>query len=105
MAARVTANEFEEKVLKESKPVVVDFYSDSCIACKKLSPVLGDLEDNYEDKVLVYKLNTGFDGELAADYGVMSNPTLILFKDGEVVDKKVGAANYDDLAAWVEKNL
>ena len=51
MAARISESDFEEKVLKSEKPVIVDFYSDSCVACKKLAPVLGDIEDDYEESV------------------------------------------------------
>ena len=51
MAARISKADFDEKVLKSKLPVIVDFYSDSCVACKKLAPVLGDIEDDYEDKL------------------------------------------------------
>ena len=62
MAARVSKADFEEKVLKEALPVLVDFYSDSCVACKKLAPVLGNAEDDYEDKIKVKFY--GNDGDL-----------------------------------------
>ena len=91
MAVRVSKTDFEEKVLKEKLPVLVDFYSDSCVACKKLAPVLGNAEDDYEDKIKVYKVNTNFDVELAEQYEVQANPTLILFKDGQAKDRKTGA--------------
>ena len=65
-----------EKVLKSDKPVIVDFYSDSCVACKKLAPVLGGIEDDYEDALNVYKVNTNFDAALAEKYEVTANPTL-----------------------------
>ena len=68
MAVRVSKADFEEKVLKEALPVLVDFYSDSCVACKKLAPVLGNAEDDYEDKIKVYKVNTNFDVKLAEQY-------------------------------------
>ena len=70
MAVRVSKTDFEEKVLKEKLPVLVDFYSDSCVACKKLAPVLGNAEDDYEDKIKVYKVNTNFDVELA-EHGII----------------------------------
>ena len=89
----------------ESLPVLVDFYSDSCVACKKLAPVLGNAEDDYEDKVKVYKVNTNFDVELAEQYEVQSNPTLILFKDGQVKDRKVGAMKQADLNSWIEEQI
>ena len=105
MAARISKDDFEEKVLKSPIPVIVDFYSDSCVACKMLAPVLGGLEDDYEDRIQVYKVNTNFDQELAQQYGIMSNPTLILFKDGEAADRKVGAQTADVLKTWVEDNI
>lgn len=105
MAVRVNTDNFKEKVLEEKLPVLVDFYSDSCVACKKLAPTIGDIEDDYEDKLLVYKLNTNFDAQIAQEYNVMSNPTLILFKDGEVVGKQVGAKLYDELADWIDNNI
>ncbi len=105
MAVRVSKADFEEKVLKEALPVLVDFYSDSCVACKKLAPVLGNAEDDYKDKVKVYKVNTNFDVELAEQYEVQSNPTLILFKDGQVKDRKVGALKQADLNSWIEEQI
>ena len=105
MAARIAKDDFEEKVLKSPIPVIVDFYSDSCIACKMLAPVLGGFEDDYEDQISVYKVNTNFDQELAGEYGIMSNPTLILYKNGEALDRKVGAQTADVLKAWVEDNI
>ena len=105
MAARISKDDFEEKVLKSPIPVIVDFYSDSCVACKMLAPVLGGIEDDYEDRISVYKVNTNFDQELAQQYGIISNPTLILFKDGEAADRKVGAQTADVLKAWVEDNI
>ena len=105
MAARISKDDFEEKVLKSPIPVIVDFYSDSCVACKMLAPVLGGIEDDYEDRIQVYKVNTNFDQELAQQYDIMSNPTLILFKEGAAVDRKVGAQTADVLKAWVEQYL
>ena len=105
MAARISKADFDEKVLKSKFPVIVDFYSDSCVACKKLAPVLGDIEDDYEDKLHVYKVNTNVDGELADEYEVTANPTLLFVKDAEVLDRKVGAQKPADLKAWVEELL
>ena len=105
MAARITKADFEEKVLKADKPVLVDFYSDSCIPCKQLSPILGDIEDEYEDKLHVYKVNVNYDEELAAEYNVMSSPTLILFKNGSKADIKRGLVKKPELAEWLESNI
>ena len=102
MAARISLDSFDEKVLKAEKPVLVDFYSDSCLACKKLSASLSELEEEYEGKVDVYKVNTVYDLDLVDKYEIMSNPTLLLFKSGEAKDRSVGAKNYNELKAWVE---
>ncbi len=105
MAIRVSKEDFEEKVLQSELPVLVDFYSDSCIACKKLAPVLGDIEDDYEGKLTVVKINTNFDVEIAEEYGIMSNPTIILFKNGQKIAKKSGAATKAELEDWLSENL
>ena len=64
MAKRVGTAEFEAEVLKEKLPVIVEFYSDSCIPCKQLSPILGGIEDDYEDQFKVVKLNLKFEEDL-----------------------------------------
>lgn len=105
MAARISKKDFEEKVLKSPLPVIVEFYSDSCVACKKLAPVLGEIEDNYEDRLFVYKLNTNFDGELAESYDVTANPTLVFFWEGEEKARRVGPAKPAELEEWVNENI
>lgn len=105
MAERISKDNFKEKVLDSSLPVIVDFYSDSCVACKKLSPVLGDIEDDYEGKINVYKVNTNFDEDIAAEYSIAANPTLLLFKGGQKVAKRVGAASKKELEDWILTNI
>lgn len=105
MAVRINKDDFEEKVLKSDLPVIVDFYSDSCIACKKLAPTLGDVEDDYEGKLYVYKVNTNFDKELAKEYQIAANPTLLFVKNAEVLDRKIGAHTLAELKTWVEALL
>ena len=102
MAVRVNTETFAAEVLQAKELVLVDFYSDSCVACKKLAPVLGNAEDDYEDKIKVYKVNTNFDVELAEQYEVQANPTLILFKDGQAKDRKTGALKQAELNSWIE---
>jgi thioredoxin 1 len=80
----------------------VDFYSDSCVACKRLSPVLAEAEENYSGKVKVYKVNTNFDAKLAEEYDVTANPTLLFVANGEVKDKKQGAMRPAELSAWID---
>lgn len=101
MAARISRADFEEKVIRAQKPVLVDFYTDGCVACKRLSPVLGDIEDDYEDKINVYRVNAGFDSELAEEYHVAGTPSLILFRDGNILRQKTGAQKKEELIAWL----
>ena len=101
MAARISKDDFDAKVLQNNLPVVVDFYSDSCVACKRLAPALGELEDQYEGKIDVVKVNTNFDTELSEKYGILSNPTILLFQSGKEVDRRVGAASPKELEAWI----
>ncbi len=95
MALRVNKDNFEEQVLQQELPVIVDFYSDSCVPCKQLSPILGDIEDDHEDTLKVVKVNVNFDAELAEKYSVMASPTLIYFKDGKEVSRSRGLVSKD----------
>ena len=104
MAVRVSAEDFDAKVLQSELPVIVEFYSDSCIPCKQLSPILGGIEDDYEDKVNVYKVNVNFDAELAEKYAVMASPT-ILFVKGEEVSRIRGLVKRNALEEEVKKIL
>ncbi len=103
MAKRVSSEEFEAEVLGSDLPVVVEFYSDSCIPCKQLSPILGGLEDDYEDQVKVVKVNVNFDAELAQKYEVAASPTLLFFKDGSEVERIRGLVKRPELEEIVKK--
>ena len=105
MAARISKEEFEEKVIKNPLPVLVYFYSDSCVACKNLAPVLGGIEDDYEGQIAIYKVNTGYEPELVEQYEITANPTLLLIKNGDVLDRKTGAQSPVALEEWLKKYL
>lgn len=105
MAKRISKADFDTQVKQAKGFILVEFYSDSCIPCKQLSPILGDIEEEYEETVKVYKVNVNYDGDIAADYQVMGAPTLILFKDGEVLDKKRGLVKKEELAEWLNGHL
>ena len=105
MAARISKEDFEQKVLQSELQVIVDFYSDSCIPCKQLSPILGDIEDDYEDKLKVFKVNVNYDAELAEQYQVLASPTLIFFKEGKEADRIRGLVKKPELAEHVEALL
>lgn len=105
MAERINKDNFDEKVLKSDIPVLVDFYSDSCVPCKMMSPILGELEEEREGSLTVYKVNVNYDGELTERYSVMGAPTLILFSQGEVRDRKTGALKKAALMGWLDQQL
>lgn len=100
-----TSTNFNSEVLETSMPVVVDFFATWCGPCKMMAPVLEKAAGEYEGKVKVGKLDVDENGELSAKYGVMSIPTLIFFKNGQVVNKMVGLQNGNDLKAAIEKML
>ena len=91
MAVKVSIDNFENEVLKSEKPVLADFYSDSCIPCKMLSPVLSQVESEYQDRIKVAKINVNFNSELTEKYGVQAAPTLVFFKNGEEIERLRGA--------------
>ncbi len=90
MAEQIKTQDFETKVKAADKPVLVDFYADWCGPCKMMSPVIEKLAEEFAGKAYVYKMNTDADGALAAGLGIMSIPTMILFRNGEEVDRVVG---------------
>ena len=83
MAERIHAGDFDSKVLADGTFALVDFYSDSCVPCKRMVPVLAKLEEKYGDQIFVGKVNVAYEQELVEEYKVMSAPTLIFLKDGE----------------------
>ncbi|WP_127520621.1 thioredoxin [Mesorhizobium sp. Z1-4] len=98
---KVDNNSFKSEVLDAAEPVVVDFWADWCGPCKMIAPSLDEIATEMNGKIKVAKLNIDENPELAAQYGVRSIPTLMLFKGGEVADMKVGAAPKTALSAWI----
>jgi thioredoxin 1 len=103
MANAVTDANFEQEVLKSSEPVLVDFWAEWCGPCKAIAPVLDELSTELEGKVKIVKLNVDENPATMTQYGVRSIPTMILFKNGEAADMKVGAGTPKaGLAKWLE---
>lgn len=101
----ITKENFEAEVLHSTKPVLLDFWATWCGPCKMLSPVIDGLADRYEGKVLVGKVNTDEQPELAVRFGVMSIPTVIFLKDGKEIDRKVGVMPEGVFTEVLDKNL
>ena len=99
-----TNNNFEE-LLQDSKLVIVDFWATWCGPCRMLSPILDELEEEMADQITVVKVNVDDADTVAAQYRIMSIPTLIFFKNGQVVDKTVGAMPKAVLVEKIKANL
>ncbi len=97
----VDKNNFRSDVLEAKEPVVVDFWAEWCGPCKMIGPSLEEIATELNGKVKVAKLNIDENPELAAQFGVRSIPTLMIFKGGEVADIKVGAAPKTALSHWI----
>ncbi len=97
MEKKFTTENFDAEVLKADKPVLVDFYADWCGPCKMMAPVVEKLAQDFEGTAVVGKLNVDENEEIAMRYGVMTIPTLIVFKNGEVVKKTVGLQPREDV--------
>ncbi|PLX85472.1 MAG: thioredoxin [Desulfuromonas sp.] len=100
-----TDDSFESDVLQSSVPVLVDFWASWCAPCKAISPVVDGLAEEYEGKVKVGKLNVDENPATPGQYGVRGIPTLILFKDGKVLDQVVGAVPKNQLEGLIKKAL
>lgn len=97
-----TDTNFEDEVLQADKPVIVDFWAEWCGPCKQLSPVVDELAEDMKDTVKVVKVNIDEAPEAPTKYGVRGVPTLMIFKDGQVVDTRVGGMPKSQLQEWVE---
>ena len=98
----VTDAEFDAEVKQSPVPVVVDFWAEWCGPCRMIGPSLEELSEEYGDKVKIVKINVDQNPESPAQLGVRGIPALFLFKDGEVVSNKIGAAPKAALKAWID---
>ena len=99
----LTAENFDQEVLKSGTPVLVDFWAEWCGPCKMVAPILDELATEYDGKVKIGKVNIDDHQSLASEYGIRAIPTLLLFKAGQVADQIVGLRSKRDFKAKLDR--
>ena len=105
MAKELTAANFQADVVNASKPVLVDFWASWCGPCRALGPIVDEVATEMADQIDVYKCNVDEESALAQQFGIMSIPTLLLFKNGEVAHQIVGSVPKANLVSQITENL
>ena len=104
-AISVTAENFEQEVLKADVPVLVDFWAEWCMPCKMIHPILEEISNEYDGQLKVVKVDVDSQGELAGEYNIISIPTLMLFKNGTVVNQQIGAGSKKSIEGFFKEYL
>lgn len=105
MTTAVTDATFPKEVIESSLPVVVDFWAPWCGPCRMLAPILDELSEEYKDKVKIVKINVDENPLTPGHFGISGIPTLLLFKGGQIVDRKVGSVPKSSLADWINRSI
>lgn len=105
MALEITEANFDESVMKSDKPVLVDFWAEWCGPCKMIGPIVEEMAGEYEGKAVIGKVNVDENQAIAGQFGIRSIPTLLIIKNGEIVDKQVGAVSKDVLTKKLDAQL
>jgi thioredoxin 1 len=101
----ITDNNFKKEVLESSLPVLLDFWAPWCGPCKMIAPIIEELAQEYDKKIKIGKINVDETHKIATNYGIMSIPTLMFFKNGKVLEQVVGALSKNDLKKKIEEVL
>ena len=101
----ITDSNFDEEIKNSQVPILVDFWAEWCGPCKQIGPILEDIGETKKDKLKILKLNIDENPQTPQKFGVRGIPTLMLFKDGKVVDTKVGSLPKNMLESWLDPNL
>ena len=105
MEIKVNDSNFKQEVLESNIPALVDFWAEWCMPCHMVAPVVEEIAKEYQEKLKVCKLNVDEGRETASKYGIMSIPTLAIFKNGEVVDKVIGAVSKAELEGAIKPHI
>ncbi len=105
MAIAITDAQFEKEVLQSETPVVVDFWAEWCGPCRQIAPALEEIAQEMSGKVKIVKMNVDENPMTPTTYRIQAIPTLILFKNGEVVDRQMGALPKTRLSSWISANV
>ena len=105
MAIEINESNFEEKVMKSDKPVVLDFWAEWCGPCRTIGPYIEEISKDYEGRAIVGKVNVDDSPSISAKYGIRNIPTVIYLKNGAVVDKQVGAVPKAEFAKKLDAIL
>jgi thioredoxin 1 len=105
MAVEITDSNFEQLVKNSDKPVLVDFWAEWCGPCRMVGPIVEEIAKEYEGKAVVGKVNVDHNPNISMEFGIRNIPTILFFKNGQVVDKQVGAVPKAQLAAKLNAQL